>query len=246
MRDRKQFEVHPIEQLDRHEAARQRIEEMIVAGRLKPGDRLPAERELAEGLGVSRVVVREAMKVLEALGKVEIRQGSGTYVRNAHLDPMAVALQGGAEIDLGFIGHLIDLRAALDVKVAEMAAARATAKDLTRLRAVMRRLSAECTGDPSCPSLSLVFESVLAEIAGNPILAANQRGVHQLWIQAWRSLGQAPGPKAAFDAEHQAIFAAVAASDPAQAGRLMEAHVVRDIDGLRPAGHTARGRVGNA
>ena len=233
---RRQFRIHPIDQVDVHEAARERISELIREGGYQPGDRLPAERQLAASLRVSRVVVREALKVLEALGMVEIMQGSGTYVVDPHRDPVAAALAAGSTVDMAFIRQLIDVRAALDVKAAELAAERATAKDLTRLRAVLRDLDAEHAHDPAAASLSLVFESLLAQVAGNPLLSANQRAVHQLWVKAWSAVGLAPGPKQAFNAEHRAVFEAVAAHDPAQAGRLMAAHVGRDLAGAEPAG----------
>lgn len=240
MNDRRQFRIHPIDQVDVHEAVRERISELMREGGYQPGDRLPSERELAEGLRVSRVVVREALKVLEALGMVQVRQGSGTYVVDARRDPVAAALVADATIDLGFIRHLIDLRAALDVKAAELAAEHATAGDLTRLRAVLRELDAEHSRDPAAASLSLVFESLLAQIAGNPLLAANQRAVHQIWGQAWSAVGLAPGPKHAFNTEHRAIFEAVAAHDPIAAGQLMAAHVGRDLAGAEQASVPAR------
>jgi GntR family transcriptional repressor for pyruvate dehydrogenase complex len=240
MTDRRQFRLHPIDQVDVHEAVRERISELVREGGYQAGDRLPSERQLAESLRVSRVVVREALKVLEALGMVAIRQGSGTYVVDPSRDPVAAALVAGATIDLAFIRHLIDVRAALDVKAAELAAERATASDLTRLRAVLRELDAEHAHEPAAASLSLVFESLLAQIAGNPLLAANQRAVHQIWVRAWSAVGLAPGPKQAFNAEHRAIFEAVAAHDVAAAGRLMAAHVGRDLADAGPVSIPAR------
>lgn len=72
---------------------------------------------------------------------------------DARRDPVAAALAAGATIDLAFIRDLIDVRAALDVKAAELAAERATARDLTRLRAVLRELDAEHTQNPAAASL---------------------------------------------------------------------------------------------
>jgi GntR family transcriptional repressor for pyruvate dehydrogenase complex len=240
MKDRRQFRIHPIGQIDVHEAARERISELVREGGLRAGDRLPSERQLAASLKVSRVVVREALKVLEALGMVEIRQGSGTYVVDPCRDPVAAALAADATMDLAFIRHLIDVRAALDAKAAELAAERATPKDLTRLRAILRGLEVEQAQGEAAASLSLVFESLLAQVAGNPLLAASQRAIHQLWVQAWTAVGLAPGPKRAFNAEHAGIFEAVAAHDSARAGRLMAAHVGRGLADAEPASTPAR------
>lgn len=240
MNDHRQYRIHPIDQVDVHEAVRERISELVREGGYQAGDRLPSERQLAESLRVSRVVVREALKVLEALGMVEIRQGSGTYVVNPRRDPVAAALVAGATIDLAFIRHLIDVRAALDIKAAELAAERATARDLAKLRSVLRELDAQHVRDPAAASLSLVFESLLAQVAGNPLLAANQRAVHQIWVHAWSVVGLAPGPKHAFNAEHGAIFEAVAAHDAPEAGRLMAAHVGRDLADTEPVSVPAR------
>jgi len=130
--------------------------------------------------------------------------------------------------------------AVLAVPRTELAAERATAADLARLRAVLRDLDAEHAQNPAAASLSLVFESLLAQVAGNPLLAASQRAVHQIWVRAWTAVGLAPGPKQAFNAEHAAIFEAVAAHDAAQAGRLMAAHAGRDLAGAEPARTPAR------
>jgi GntR family transcriptional repressor for pyruvate dehydrogenase complex len=81
MIDKQKFSMLPIKRTDVFQEVISRMDSMIAKGQYKPGDRFPSERELADTLEVSRTSVRQALKVLEAAGKVETKIGSGTYVR---------------------------------------------------------------------------------------------------------------------------------------------------------------------
>src|SRR5205085_2125325 len=108
---------------DVYRAVLERIQAYIVEQEIQPGERLPSERELAELLAVSRVTVRQAMKVLEDIGKVEIVHGSGTYLKAVTHERLLRDLCGNRKLDLGLIRELIPVRAALDCKALEAMAA---------------------------------------------------------------------------------------------------------------------------
>ena len=120
------------------------IRERIVAGELVPGQRLPTEREIALAHGVSRNVVREAIRALARDGLVSVRQGSGTYVADgtsrALGDSLELALTVGGVVRN--LANLIEIRQIIEPSVAGIAAERATAADIARLReevAIMER-----------------------------------------------------------------------------------------------------------
>ncbi|MQA83843.1 MAG: FCD domain-containing protein [Streptosporangiales bacterium] len=221
------FRVVSLRQVDVFTAVREELTRLIEEGGFQAGDRLPAERVLAERLGVSRSMVREAMRVLEAAGRVEIVHGAGTFVRAPGHDPIVDALRAGAELNTTFLRHLVDLRAGLEVKIVALAVERADDADLKALQDVLDRLEAEHLPGPEVGSLNVAFEAALGSATHNPLLTRLQAAVHELWIQAWGSLHLAPGTKQALHDEHVAMYRALVRRDAEAATRMMHDHVER-------------------
>src|SRR5215217_1239373 len=115
------------------------LTELIRDGRLRPGDRLPGERELAEQLKVSRSSLREALRAMESAGLVVSQHGSGVYVRDAvawdAVSPLALVLQASGDT----VGDLWEIRLIVEPEIAARAALRATAEDLATLTALLGR-----------------------------------------------------------------------------------------------------------
>lgn len=229
---RRDYEVVPIQQVDVYNAVRQSLSDLIERGGYEAGERLPSERELGEALSVSRTAIREAMKVLESVGRVEIRQGAGTFVRSPQSNMVArsLLLEVGAvdrDYDQSFLVYLIDMRAAVETKIAELAAERADQSDIANMREVLRRLEQEHLPDPEIGSINISFEAALGAASRSPLLVAVQRAMHQLWIDAWGTLKVAPSDKRTLHQEHLDIFSAVHDKDVDRAGTLMSQHVDR-------------------
>lgn len=146
----------------------------IMSGRLAPGSRLPSERELGDQLGVSRTVVREAVRSLAALGLVTVTAGRGVEVT---ADPKAASLsmrlniRGYGEVNYGTV-H--EVRVPIEAQTAALAALRATDADIERLRAICNRHAAHIeAGDLSAAGQDdLEFHDLIADLAGNPLLKA--------------------------------------------------------------------------
>jgi GntR family transcriptional regulator, transcriptional repressor for pyruvate dehydrogenase complex len=223
------FPLIPIRQVDVYAEVRQQLSDLIESGAYRAGDRLPSERQLAEGLGVSRVAVREALKVLESAGRVSIRRGAGTFVIYPGTDPIAGALLAGRSVDTGFLSELVELRAAVELKIVELAARRATADGVAQLHAVLSRNAEEFPETAEQGSLNLLFEAELARIAGNRLLSASQRAIHELWVEAWSRLSLTPDTKEVLHDEHLKILAAIERGDASGAVRAMTRHVDREI-----------------
>ncbi|MEJ2292878.1 MAG: FadR/GntR family transcriptional regulator, partial [Deinococcales bacterium] len=122
-----------------YEQVVERIRQQILSGELKSGDQLPNERSLGERYGVSRTVIREAMKTLIQSGLVEVRRGQGTFV----VDGTADALKQSLRLMMGFaseerIGEMVEVRELLEPEIASRAAQRRTENDLVALRAAVR------------------------------------------------------------------------------------------------------------
>jgi GntR family transcriptional repressor for pyruvate dehydrogenase complex len=228
-----------IERTDVYRAVLERIQAFIVEQKIQPGERLPSERELAELLAVSRVTVRQALKVLEDIGKIEIVHGSGTYLKAVTHERLMRDLCGSRKADLGFIRELIPVRAALDCKALEAMAAVYKPKFMKKLRAIVEKREAP-EGARENWSLDLRLEAAFAELSGNTLLANLQGAVHELWAYAWTGLGLAPANPGDFHAEHLELLDAIEAEDWPLASRLLAEHVGRSLEEIAP--HAAKAR----
>jgi len=149
-----------------------RVRDMIQAGQLLPGDRLPAERELAAMLGVSRNSLREAVRALSLVNVLTVRQGDGTYV--ASLEPAALLGSTRFVVDLlqgVTVLELFELRRILEGWAAEQAAARIDQERLNRLGELVETMKSAGSMD-SVADADSEFHRLIAEAAGNKLLAS--------------------------------------------------------------------------
>lgn len=144
------------------------LQELIGSGEWPVGSRLPPEQELGEMLGVGRSTVREAVRALSHTGVIEVRQGDGSYV-TATSDLSGVLRRGLAESERR---HVLEVRRALDVEAAALAAERRTAADLHRLeQALEAREEAWKQGDPAAwVTTDVAFHVAVVAAAHNPVL----------------------------------------------------------------------------
>lgn len=148
------------------------IEGLIVSNQLKAGSKLPPERELAAQLGVSRTVVRGAVHILAAKGLLDSKQGVGTIVRQITREPVIESLNLFLQTSTDGVSfeHVYQLRSLLEVEIAGLAAAHATADDIEKLRQAAAEME-EAQHDPSAlAAKDVAFHRSLAQITRNPLL----------------------------------------------------------------------------
>lgn len=193
---------------------------------LKPGDRLPSERQLAEALGVSRNSVRQATVALEVQGLVEVRHGGGTYLRVASLQPESLDRVVDRRRRLP---DILDAREALETKIAALAAGRRTPEDLAALDEAVALMAGRLQDVRE--SDDEAFHRALTRAAHAPILAQMMAELADEFAISRREALRQPSRPARLLDEHRAIAAAVRDGDPAAAGAAMEAHLatVRDV-----------------
>jgi GntR family transcriptional repressor for pyruvate dehydrogenase complex len=148
------------------------IQGLIVGGRLEAGTRLPPERELAEELGVSRTVIREAVRILMTKGLLETRPGVGTIVRHLTRDQIVEPLSLLVQIRDGDISfeQLHQVRSILEVEIAGVAALQATEEDITNLRQIMADMEASQDDPDVFAARDTDFHQGLAQTTHNPLL----------------------------------------------------------------------------
>lgn len=206
----------------------------IAQGRLTPGERLPAESELCSQLGVSRSSVREAISMLSALGVLESRRGSGTYVSGLAAEDILRGLSLTVELlPLASVLELYELRRLLESHAAAQAAARCDGDLLRRLKVLLDEIENE--PDPERASaLDHEFHLSIAHASGNPAVAAlvdvlrSRSRSYQLF-----SLKDGSSIKAISDDQHRRILDAIERRDPSLAAEAAASHVARTEAWLR-------------
>jgi DNA-binding FadR family transcriptional regulator len=243
------------------DAVSDRLAGRILDGELTAGDRLPGERELAEQLGVSRIVVREALGRLQARGLIEIRPGVGAFV--VPMPDHSVTEPLGLYIRRHGVGHahLFEVRRALEPQIAAAAARRRDPRALAALAATQRRTAAAAANlaraTPSARDgaredahadahaeealeafawADLAFHLHLAQASGNPLFELLLVPLVEPLLEVRRAGARRPGAAARATAEHAAILEAVAAGDATAAGAAMARHLDSVVTLLRPDG----------
>lgn len=231
MIDKQKFSMLPIKRTDVFQEVINRIDSMVANGQYKPGDRFPSERELAETLEVSRTSVRQALKVLEAGGKVETRIGSGTYVREQCESNTDYRELLPAKVDKAFLENLIVARSGIERTIFEECCGRVSDAGLAELYTLIAENARDFveTELDENGGLDLSFESKVAELTGNPILFRLQHDIHQLWVLAWSAYGHVPENKKILHAEHLELLAAMERRDKDRLVELIVAHVNKDV-----------------
>jgi GntR family transcriptional repressor for pyruvate dehydrogenase complex len=202
----------------------------IERGQLRPGDRLPAERQLAARVGVSRPSVRAGLRTLAAMGVVQTRHGSGTYITETPtLDAkplrLLAALHGfGPE-------QIFEARRLLELGVAGLAAERATSEQMARMAEEVTGMFAAVDDPSTFMAHDLGFHRAIAAASGNPILAALVEMVSSLHFEQRRRAIRNREQLREVAITHRNIYHAVRARDPERARREMSQHLPR----TRPA-----------
>ncbi|WP_366924401.1 FadR family transcriptional regulator [Metallumcola ferriviriculae] len=200
------------------------FEEMLVSGRLKPGDKLPTEHELMELFSVGRTTIREVLKSLSVLGVIK-RTSQGTFVEDTSkmfLSPV------GREIMMqqNNFEKIYEARGMLEAGLAGLAAERASDQELVELETVLMGMKSQIEGDNQAFIQSdIAFHQQLAKLAANEVLYNIFISVREMVIEAQTKVVGIPGIKEEAFKQHLAIYEAVKKRDRPKAETVMLAHV---------------------
>ena len=161
-----------------------RITSALIHGQLKPGDKLPTENELITSLDVGRSSVREAIKVLQAMGVVEVRRGDGTYVASrvteAAFNPMLYQLL----LEPGTIEDLLELRVMFEPAFTQLAARKATEEDFEKIRAVQKRLEGLVAEGKHKGEDDLAFHLAILRATHNPYVIRIGEVILKMFVES--------------------------------------------------------------
>jgi GntR family transcriptional repressor for pyruvate dehydrogenase complex len=198
--------------------------ETILSRKLKDGDRLPSERELGEQFGVSRTVIREAVRSLVAKGIIEVQSGSG--LRVSAVGPAAVRESMSLFLRAGMLGFekVHEVRALLEVHIAGVAAERATPIDVEQLREVHERMRVEADDVEAAARDDLEFHRLIAGATQNDLYLLLMDSIGSSLIDIRRdNLGSGSAP--ATLGQHEQILQRIASHDAAGARASMQRHL---------------------
>ena len=202
-----------------------RVLALIRSRRLRPGDKLPAERELARTMGVSRPVLREALRALALMRVVDIRHGTGTYITSleprllvSHLD-FVFATDGVA------LGRLFEARRVVETANARLAAARITADGIARLEPLVAALRGRLDDPDRFGELDMAFHDAICDAAENFLLTQIMRILDTMGAVSRQRTGARRAVREAALRDHERILDALRGHDPDAAEAAMRDHL---------------------
>lgn len=172
----------------------EKIKNAIISGELKPGEKLPTELELVEQLGIGRYSIREAIKMLVALGVLEIRRPQGTFVVDSVTVPMVEPLVYRLLLAKKDYSDLHELRLGLERTIIELAAAKATSEDLAALEVSYEKFCREIgsrSTHEQIIDLDREFHELLAHAAHSPLLEALYDTFFKVFVPALERINKA-------------------------------------------------------
>jgi GntR family transcriptional repressor for pyruvate dehydrogenase complex len=205
-----------------YEQVLERLRAYVSEAGLKAGDKLPAERELAASLGVSRASVKQAIVVLEVQGLVEARHGGGTYLVRDTLDvePVEQLVERRKRLP-----EVLEAREALETKLAELAAERRTEDELADIRDSLDFMRDEIIGGGFGVEGDRRFHAAVTAAAHSSLLADFMKTIAGQITESRNESLRQPGRPHRSLAQHTAIYEAIAAGDPKKAAAAMRKHV---------------------
>ena len=222
--------LKPVSQLPRYRLVADQIAAQIDDGRLKPGDKMPTERQLVEALGVSRATVREAIIALEIMGYVESRFSAGVFIRDRKPVPEPIPTVPPVLDQADGPFEMLEARRVIEGEIAALAAERITPPQidtLWRLTQAMDEYAGQAQWNEPADA---EFHAAIAEAAGNSTLT---RIATDFWTQQretplWQAIGHNidhANLRPKFVAEHEDIIAALTEGEPDEARKAMHTHL---------------------
>jgi GntR family transcriptional repressor for pyruvate dehydrogenase complex len=215
----------PIEKQDLRQRVVGRIVELIRTGNLRPGDRLPPERELVEIFAISRPSLREAMRALSTLGIVESRHGGGTFVTALDARTLLAPLDIFLQLSQVNIEDTFESRRIIEIEIVRKAATnakRADIADLKEMIAAHQKIQKDPVGFRILDSR---FHEKLSSMAGNAVLQRVAYGLYNMDLHIRRRATAEPGLISQSTEDHAGIAAAIVAHDPERAAAAMARHL---------------------
>lgn len=218
----------PIKTKKIYEEVVEQLKMMLTEGKLKPGDKLPSERDMAESLGVSRASVREALTTLEAIGILEIKPGEGTFVKHTNDAETFAPLTLVLTVERNSGAQLMEVRRVLETEMAALAAERATEENLRKIEDLLIQMK-DAHSPHDAVETDLRFHFAIAEATQNKILVRLINTIADLMHHTFKGkrekmYAHSPSGQRVIR-EHEAIYQAIKKKAPEEARAKMLEHI---------------------
>ena len=204
------------------------LREQFLTGAIQPGDRLVPERELCLQLGVSRPVLREALRALSMIGVVEILHGVGTIVRCPDISVLGEFFAFAMVQQTEIADDVMEARFAIEFQAVRLACKRATLADLERLRAALENIRATIDDEAAGAAADFSFHDALVRASHSPTLLCLHRAVTPLLQHVHRErrslMRRYPDLKTSVAQDHERIFEAVVAGNGSATEAILRKH----------------------
>jgi GntR family transcriptional repressor for pyruvate dehydrogenase complex len=202
------------------------ILETIISNRLKPGDALPPERELGKQFGVSRTVIREAIRALHAKGLLEVRSGSGVRIVAVDASTVRESMRHFVKGSMLEYGKVDEMRRVLEVAAAGLAAERATADDLADIDEPLARMEGSVDDLQTSIEVDLRFHRAIARATHNELFPVLHDSIGDMLVEVRRrNLSLGPQERRLVIEMHRRIRNCIAAHDVEGARAAMSDHL---------------------
>jgi GntR family transcriptional repressor for pyruvate dehydrogenase complex len=220
------------------------LHQLIDAGKLKAGDRLPSERELAETFRVSRSSVREAIKTLENEGMVVTRPGSGTFLTTVNVEAIIPSLASLLSRGKDALIDLFEMRCLVEPSIAALAAERATPADILLLKEICTKQAQQIDRETSAVDSDAAFHLTIGRATHNAALQRLVASIVEILKPIREKSLQTPGRAHKSLASHRAILVAIERHDSELARQAMQQHIQAvEENVLAPTPRTRRRRA---
>ena len=227
-----------------YEQISEQIQDRIMAGQLRPGDKLPPERELAQQFGVSRTAVREAVKALHEKGLLEVQPGKGTFISNITATTSEVMRDSlDLIVNVGLANglvHLMQVRALFEPSIAAVAAEMATPADVEALQHAVETMDTALDDADVYVEADLDFHRALAKATQNSLITILLDPIIDLLREQRKRIFLVAGGPERGQFHHKRILEAVATRNPVAAREAMTVHLKQVLDDSNAASDAAQ------
>ena len=224
--------LKPLKKIRLYEQIIIQFKEEIKKGVIKPGDKLPTERELALQLNVSRTAIREALRSMELLGFLESRVGAGTFIKEITIinviDPFSLILSQNKKL----IKELIEVRIILESEIAKLAARKIDDLKITNIAKTIDEMEREISKSNIGLKEDNEFHNSIANAAGNLAMGAIMNLCSKLLSETRKATLEISGQPKKTLIDHKKIFDAIKAGDEESAAKYMKEHLIKAIENL--------------
>lgn len=223
------FEPVVLENQNRSQRIVAQIRDLISSGKLKPGDKLPSERELSARLNVSRVSLREAIKTLAAMGLVEVKRGQGVFIIEANIETVISQFAGMLVFKKDEVLQLFEVRKTLEVQAARWASERARPEEIDKLMQLVNEAKSHVRGSAVDYEVArrhdVLFHETIIEASQNIVLIRVMNSLLDIFEESRAKTLAIPGRAAKSIFDHERIAMAISRRDPEKASFEMYQHI---------------------